>query len=413
MSLTLLLWIPITLITIIIRLGMAVTRLTGKLALATAEEIRVNVEKNITTNTGSNDIVDKAKDSISTGKRRIKRVTRSVGRGTKNTLKVARYTGKIAKVAVKAGKTTVKLGIQATKTAIAFLKLVIQFLAWVTGIIASMGTVSIIIIVSLMVVTVAGGVFTTLWGDDIKVATDSSSISNVNEVQKSSSVISDDLEALDVDNLDYIIGSSDRKEGIKSSLSRSEVKKFANLLMDKNNTFKCKYGNKVINKYIGYKWGGFHGNTNLWDVDERMGYLKKNIMDTEIIKTLVDSSSKKLRAGLYIKQNKTVHADCSGFVTWFYGTLFSAYDSSKNTDKLANWFYGINSQVQNHSGCVKAIAKSELKPGDICNNNHHIVIYIGNNKIIHSAETKSGVMISDLGSGYTGFYRPKFKFADD
>ena len=54
-----------------------------------------------------------------------------------------------------------------------------------------------------------------------------------------------------------------------------------------------------------------------------------------------------------------------------------------------------------------SIAKSDLMPGDLVFFNNrgtsyigHVGIYIGNNQMVHASTSSTGVIISDLDSGY-------------
>ncbi len=71
--------------------------------------------------------------------------------------------------------------------------------------------------------------------------------------------------------------------------------------------------------------------------------------------------------------------DCSGFVGW---ALTGTYDRIGNTDTFMGW-----NQV------------TDPQPGDICVNNGHTGIYIGNGQMIHAADENTGVIIGDVQNG--------------
>lgn len=87
--------------------------------------------------------------------------------------------------------------------------------------------------------------------------------------------------------------------------------------------------------------------------------------------------------------------DCSGFTYYVYRSIGKTIPRS--------------SAAQYTGG--KKIAKKDLQKGDIvCFSIHrsgcsHVGIYIGNGKFIHAANSKKGVVVSDLSSSY---YKNKF-----
>jgi len=79
--------------------------------------------------------------------------------------------------------------------------------------------------------------------------------------------------------------------------------------------------------------------------------------------------------------------DCSGFVMYVYGK------------------YGVS--LPHYSGsqfnCGQPVAKSALSPGDLVffgSGISHVGIYIGGGRFVHAANSKSGVITSDLTDGY-------------
>ena len=93
--------------------------------------------------------------------------------------------------------------------------------------------------------------------------------------------------------------------------------------------------------------------------------------------------------------------DCSGYTMYIYGQ----YGYSLPHTASGQWQSGIGTRVY---------SISELQPGDLVFFNDpsrnagkacsHVGIYIGNGQHIHASSSKSGVVISDLTSGYYNKY---------
>ena len=93
--------------------------------------------------------------------------------------------------------------------------------------------------------------------------------------------------------------------------------------------------------------------------------------------------------------------DCSGFTMYVYGQ----YGHSLSHSATGQWKSGIGTKVY---------SIGELQPGDLVFFNDpsrnagkacsHVGIYIGNGQHIHASSSKSGVVISDLTSGYYNKY---------
>lgn len=80
--------------------------------------------------------------------------------------------------------------------------------------------------------------------------------------------------------------------------------------------------------------------------------------------------------------------DCSGFVNYCYQAAgLSAPRTSSEIGALAN------------------ISQSELLPGDIVWRSGHVGIYVGNNQVIHSQNTGTGVMLNESPAAYSAFIR--------
>jgi len=79
--------------------------------------------------------------------------------------------------------------------------------------------------------------------------------------------------------------------------------------------------------------------------------------------------------------------DCSGFVNYVYRRA--------TTKTLPRTSYQLRSSVSR-------VAAHKRKPGDLVffNNNGHVAIYLGKNKIVHAANSRSGVRIDRISGWY-------------
>ena len=75
--------------------------------------------------------------------------------------------------------------------------------------------------------------------------------------------------------------------------------------------------------------------------------------------------------------------DCSGFTQWVY---------------RQNGIYIPRTSSEQKAAAKKVVSLSELEVGDILWRSGHVGIYIGNGKVIHSANRKVGMVISAVGS---------------
>ena len=420
MLLTLVLWIPLVLVVVSIRLVIFEIKLAKKLALSSVKELKVNTNREIRDTEVGSDVIERTKDKVTGSELRARSIVGRAGSRTgslvsnviKSPAKIVEHTKKTVKVSTGATKTVAKGITMTAKLLIRFIKALVAVIQLLASFIVSMGLAGIVIVSVVVVLVVGGGVLSIFWDDTINVKVASNNQTRIVNRGTSSKSVSMDLAELDVGTIKYKPTYCSKKQGVRTNLSRDSVTKLANLLLSKENSFKSKSGENLC-KYIGYEFGALHGDrAYMWDVDSRVNYLKANVMTSYGVLHSKCSGTTDMRAGLFVKDNKAFHADCSTFVTWFYATLFSAYDrDNKDFKTLANWFYGITSQVQTYPNTVTKISRKDLKPGDICNNGHHITIYIGNNKVVHDSGMKSGVKISS--NTYEGFYRPNFKFADD
>lgn len=83
--------------------------------------------------------------------------------------------------------------------------------------------------------------------------------------------------------------------------------------------------------------------------------------------------------------------DCSGFSSYVY----------------RQFGYSLNRTAADQMAHGTPVAKSDLMPGDLVFFNNrgtsyigHVGIYIGNNKMVHASTSSTGVIVSDLDSGY-------------
>ena len=94
---------------------------------------------------------------------------------------------------------------------------------------------------------------------------------------------------------------------------------------------------------------------------------------------------------VYGEESPSKGFDCSGLMYYVYG------------------HFGYKLQRTAHDMCMnngKPVSKSELQPGDLIffssNGSHvgHVGMYIGGGQFVHASTSKTGVIISDLGSSY-------------
>lgn len=131
-----------------------------------------------------------------------------------------------------------------------------------------------------------------------------------------------------------------------------------------------------------------------------MGYISKDYFLKEgMIKTaaisagqaIVDEALKHVgKAYVYGASGPNVF-DCSGFALYVY----------------RQFGYSLNRTAADQMQHGTPVAKSELMPGDLVFFNNrgtryigHVGIYIGDNKMVHASTSTTGVIISDLDSGY-------------
>lgn len=87
--------------------------------------------------------------------------------------------------------------------------------------------------------------------------------------------------------------------------------------------------------------------------------------------------------------------DCSGLMQWLYLQI-TGIDIGANT-------YAQSARLVNYSVDI-----NNLQPGDILmpSDEHHVVLYIGNGRIIHAANEQLGVREDPVGTSYTKAFRP-------
>ena len=131
-----------------------------------------------------------------------------------------------------------------------------------------------------------------------------------------------------------------------------------------------------------------------------VGYISKDYFTTEAIVTsvapslgqaVVDEAMKHVgKAYVYGAMGPNAF-DCSGFTSYVYRQL--GYSLNRvAADQASNGVY---------------VEKSDLQPGDLVLFNNrgtsyigHVGIYIGNNKMVHASTSTTGVIVTDLDSGY-------------
>jgi len=131
-----------------------------------------------------------------------------------------------------------------------------------------------------------------------------------------------------------------------------------------------------------------------------MGYISKDYFSKEGLITTVSVSAGQAIADEALKHVGKAYVygasgpnafDCSGFALYVY----RQFGYSLNRTAADQMYHGT------------PVAKSDLIPGDLVFFNNrgtsyigHVGIYIGNNKMVHASTSSTGVIISDLDSGY-------------
>lgn len=123
------------------------------------------------------------------------------------------------------------------------------------------------------------------------------------------------------------------------------------------------------NSSSGDKWGR--------NTDDEKRSLKASNVDNATIQMIIDQVGKP-----YVWGASGPNAfDCSGLVYWAYHT-----HNGKNIPRIAH-AQGLASTP---------VSKDEIQPGDILWTSAHIGIYVGNGKVVHAANPRRGVVITDL-----------------
>ena len=138
----------------------------------------------------------------------------------------------------------------------------------------------------------------------------------------------------------------------------------------------------LAKQYIGYQyvWGG-----------------KGEMIDSKRLSELKSSlgaSNYPLADSQYIGKQGF---DCSGYVSYLYKKVTGGFIGASTTQQEA--------MLQNYK-----VSMSNLQPGDLIFNDHHVVLYEGNGMIINASNSKAypkgGVKESHIYSGLTRAYRP-------
>ena len=145
-----------------------------------------------------------------------------------------------------------------------------------------------------------------------------------------------------------------------------------------------------------------HGDYEIFDYNTAIerGYISKDYFSKEGLITTVSVSAGQAIADEALKHVGKAYVygasgpnafDCSGFALYVY----RQFGYSLNRTAADQMYHGT------------PVAKSDLIPGDLVFFNNrgtnyigHVGIYIGNNKMVHASTSSTGVIISDLDSGY-------------
>lgn len=131
-----------------------------------------------------------------------------------------------------------------------------------------------------------------------------------------------------------------------------------------------------------------------------VGYISKDYFTTEAIVTsvastlgqaVVDEAMKHVGKAYVYGATGPNAFDCSGFTSYVYRQLG----------------YNLNRVAADQANNGVYVEKSNLQPGDLVLFNNrgtsyigHVGIYIGNNKMVHASTSSTGVIVTDLDSGY-------------
>lgn len=242
------------------------------------------------------------------------------------------------------------------------------------------------------------------------------------------------LSQIDQSRLNFKLDNSNHTPYLSTKVARKDFTNLANLLAYGENSFVNSRGDNA-SKYIGYMFGGYHYLNYELPIQKYIQTMASspNLTNLIAVSTELDNV---YYAGLKVSENKTIFMDCSGFVAWYYATLFTSIDgSNENLDTLANWFYNsvTSSNYIKDFNCER-VAFNDLKPGDLLVRTYkdsrgqsrgHVGIVINKDEYIHASTEDVGIIISKVtngsfanSSGYrkdvnaTG-YRPKIKFYED
>lgn len=317
------------------------------------------------------------------------------------------------------------------------IKAIIYLLRLVASLIASVGLLNIAVLL-ILVVTVLVGVtlITTEDTNDFSLRSSNNRASHINIQDINSYTNAGTLKTLsriDMGRLDFTLGYSDKKPDLATKVLRSDFTDLAYLLTTLDNSF-INHRGKSTSKHIGYMFGGYHYLNYETSIGSYVDLMKSkpNLKALKGISTEITTGYK---AGVMFSEHKTIFMDCSGFVAWYYATIFTSLDyDNENLDTLANWFNGSVSSSNYKTGfnCTE-VTYYNLKPGDILVKSYkdgetlkgHVAVVISDTDYIHASSESAGVFISKIADGNfatsKGFkkeqnataYRPKIKFADD
>lgn len=145
---------------------------------------------------------------------------------------------------------------------------------------------------------------------------------------------------------------------------------------------------------------GEEGNWYKVSVQGNKGYISKDYFTTQAVinsvasttgQAVVDEAMKHVGKAYVYGATGPNAFDCSGFTSYVFR-------------KFGYSLYRVAADQANNG---TPVAKSDLQPGDLLLFNNrgsnyigHVGIYIGDNKMVHASTSTTGVIVSDINSGY-------------
>ena len=181
------------------------------------------------------------------------------------------------------------------------------------------------------------------------------------------------------------------------------INKEVTIIETTNGWSKVKIGND-----IGYVSATYISKTKVQTTSRSAGYRKVNEEKSENKEAEADKSIKSNDKGEDIVNYAKQYL---GYKYVYGGTTPSGFDCSGFTQYVYKHFgYSLNRVSSSQASNGVSISKQNMQPGDlICfsnskgsNNIGHVGIYIGNGEFIHAANSRKGVIISNVDG--EGFY---------